>query len=183
MLIRQNTPPKSPTTLINEQVEAWMRANPDRVQRLDNTDYDHSVVKQIKVKDSERKRVKPLDNKTIQQALTKDQRKAQKVEISFGKKSKQPAKPTAKPKKTVDKPLNRLQMLAKRRNDWLKYLKTTGQPVTGPEVKKMFGITNPRFTADRINQDGDYISITKEIYKNRKTLVFRAVRDDAGVKS
>lgn len=181
-MLRTTPPPKSPTTLTNEQVEAWMRANPDRVKRLDNTDYDHSVVKQIKVKDSERKRVKPLDNKTIQQALAKDQRKTKKVEISFGKKAKNSAKAAAKPKKTV-KPLNRLQMLAKRRNDWLKYLKTTGQPMTGPEVKEMFGITNPRFTADRINQDGDYISITKEIYKNRKTLLFRAVRDGAGVKS
>ncbi|OOS04352.1 hypothetical protein SAMN02745664_12411 [Moraxella cuniculi DSM 21768] len=187
MLIRQNTPPKSPTTLTNEQVEAWMRANPDRVQRLDNTAYDHSVVKQIKVKDTERKQVKPLDNKTIQQALTKDQRKAQKVEISFGKKSKQPAKPTvAKPKNTeckVPKRPNRLSALAKRRLDWLNYLQFTGWPMTSREVRAMFGITNPRFTADRINQDGDYISISKEIYKNRKTLVFRAVKDEAGVKS
>lgn len=185
-MLRETPLPKSPTTLTNEQVEAWMRANPDRVQRLDNTAYDHSVVKQIKVKDTERKRVKPLDNKTIQQALTKDQRKAKKVEISFGKKSKQPAKPTAKPKKTeckVPKRPNRLSALAKRRLDWLNYLQFTGWPMTSREVREMFGITDPKFTANRINKDGDFISISKEIYKNRKTLIFRAVRDGAGVKS
>lgn len=177
-MLRETPLPKSPTTLTNEQVEAWMRANPDRVQRLDNTDYDHSVVKQIKVKDTERKQVKPLDNKTIHQALTKDQRKAQKVEIGFGKKAKQPAKPTVKPKRVARKPLNRLQMLTKRRNDWLQHLRSIDRPMSGPEVRAMFGITNPRFTADRINQDGDYISISKEIYKNRKTLIFRAVKKD-----
>lgn len=181
-MLRTTPPPKSPTTLTNEQVEAWMRANPDRVQRLDNTDYDHSVVKQIKVKDSERKRVKPLDNKTIQQALTKDQRKAKnKVEISFGKKSKQPAKPTAKPKKTeckAPKRPNRLSVLAKRRRDWLRYLQVTGWPMTSREVREMFGISNPRFTAERINQDGEHIAISKELHNNRKTLLFTAIKKD-----
>lgn len=182
-MLRETPLPKSPTTLTNEQVEAWMRANPDRVERLDNTVYSRHACIDIKVNPKDRKRVKRLDNKAIQDALTKQQRKTAKVEISFGKKAKNSAKAAAKRKKTVDKPLNRLQMPAKRRNDWLKYLKTTGQPMTGPEVKEMFGITNPRFTADRINQDGDYISISKEIYKNRKTLLFRAVRDEVGVKS
>lgn len=183
-MLRETPRAKSPACLTNEQVEAWMRANPDRVEKLDNTVYSRHACIDIKVNPKDRKRVKRLDNKAIQDALTKQQRKTAKVEISFGKKAKNSAKAAAstKPKKAV-KPLNRLQMLAKRRNDWLKYLKTTGQPMTGPEVKEMFGITNPRFTADRINQDGDYISITKEIYKNRKTLVFRAVRDEVGVKS
>lgn len=145
MLIRQNTPPKSPTCLTNEQIEAWMRANPDRVKRL--------------------------DNEAIQAALTKPPRKSGKVEISFGKKAKQPVKPTAKP-------LNRLQLRAKQRDDWLRYLRSTNQPMTIREVKEMFGIGDPKFAAGRINQDGDYISITKEIYKNRKTLLFRAIKQD-----
>lgn len=178
MLIRQNTPPKSLTTLTNEQVEAWMRANPDRVQILDSTVYNRDACIDIKVNPKHRKRVKRLGNKAIQDALTKQQRKSGKVEISFGKKAKNSAKAAAKSKKAADKPLNRLQMLAKRRNDWLQHLRSIDRPMSGPEVRAMFGITYPRITANRINQDGDYISISKEIYKTRKTLLFRAVKQD-----
>lgn len=177
MLIRQNTPPKSLTTLTNEQVEAWMRANPDRVKRLDSTVYNRDACVDIKANPKDRKRVKRLDNKAIQDALGKQQRKTAKVEISFGKKTKSSAKAAAKSKKTV-KPLNRLQMLAKRRNDWLQHLRSIDRPMSGPEVRAMFGITYPRITANRINQDGDYISITKEIYKSRKTLMFRSIKQD-----
>ncbi len=84
-MLRETPLPKSPTTLTNEQVEAWMRANPDRVQRLDSTDYDHSVSHQIKVKDRDRKRVTPLNSQAIKDALAKQQRKARRVPISFGK--------------------------------------------------------------------------------------------------
>ena len=178
-MIRETPRAKSPTCLTNEQVEAWMRANPDRVKRLDSTVYNRDACIDIKVNPKDRKRVKRLDNKTIQQALTKDQRKTKnKVEISFGKKAKNSAKAAAKPKKTADKPLNRLQRLAKRRNDWLQHLRSIDRPMTSKEVRAMFGITYPRITANRINQDGDYISITKEIYKSRKTLIFRAIKQD-----
>lgn len=179
MLIRQNTPPKSPTTLTNEQVEAWMRANPDRVQRLDSADYDRNTSHKIKVKDEERKQVKRLDSRAIKEALTKEQRKARRVPIAYGK-PKKPAEP-AKPKKAerkVPKRPNRLSALAKRRLEWLHYLQFTGWPMTSREVREMFGITDPKFTANRINQDGDFITITKEIHKNRKTLIFRAVKKD-----
>lgn len=178
-MLRETPLPKSPTTLTNEQVEAWMKQNPDRVKRLDNTDYDHSVVKRIAVKPNERKRVKPLDNKTIQQAMTKNQRKAStKVPISFGTKTKRSAKAETKKPKIAKKGLDRLQRLAKRRSDWLRYLQVTGWPMTSREVREMFGISNPRFTAERINQDGEHIAISKELYNNRKTLLFTAIKKD-----
>ena len=170
-MLRETPLPKSPTCLTNEQVEAWMRANPDRVKRLDSTVYNRDACIDIKVNPKDRKRVKRLDNKAIQDALGKQQRKTAKVEISFGKKTKTSAKPTAKP-------LNRLQVRAKQRDDWLRYLRSTNRPMTRREVKEMFGIGDPKFAAGRINQDGDYISITKEIYKNRKTLIFRAIKQD-----
>ena len=177
-MLRETPLPKSPTCLTNEQVEAWMRANPDRVQRLDSTVYNSDACIDINANPKHRKRVKRLDNKSIQDALTKQQRKSGKVEISFGKKAKNSAKAAAKSKKAADKPLNRLQMLAKRRNDWLQHLRSIDRPMSGPEVRAMFGITYPKITANRINQDGDYISITKEIYKSRKTLMFRSIKQD-----
>ncbi|OOR83893.1 hypothetical protein [Moraxella canis] len=165
MLIRQTPLAKRPGILTNEQVEAWMNANPDRVQRLDNTAYDHSISVGIRSKPEKRKQVKRLDSKAIKDALAKQQRQVRK---------KLPISAT-KPKKMVRRPMNRLEALAKRRDDWLQYLQTTGCPMTSREAREMFGITNPKFTAERINQDGEYISITKEMYKNRKTLIFRAI--------
>lgn len=170
-MLRETPLPKSPTCLTNEQVEAWMRANPDRVKRLDSTVYNRDACVDIKVNPKDRKRVKRLDNKAIQDALGKQQRKSGKVEISFGKKAKNSAKAAVKP-------LNRLQARAKQRDDWLRYLRSTNRSMTIREVKEMFGIGDPKFAAGRINQDGDYISITKEIYKNRKTLIFRAIKQD-----
>ncbi len=170
-MLRETPPLKSPTCLTNEQVEAWMRANPDRVQRLDSTVYNSDACIDINANPKHRKRVKRLGNKAIQDALTKQQRKSGKVEISFGKKAKNSAKAAAKP-------LNRLQLRAKQRDDWLRYLRSTNQPMTIREVKEMFGIGDPKFAAGRINQDGDYISITKEIYKSRKTLMFRSIKQD-----
>lgn len=156
MLIRQTPLAKPPSALSNEQVEAWMSTNPDRVQRLDNTAYDHSISQSVKTKPEKRKQVKRLDSKAIKDALAKQQRQTPK---------KVPVTCSARPKK-----------VAKRRNDWLQYLQFTGRPMSSREVREMFGITNPRFAAERINQDGEYISITKEMHKSRKTLIFRAIR-------
>lgn len=177
-MLRETPPLKSPTCLTNEQVEAWMRANPDRVQILDSTVYNRDACIDIKVNPKDRKRIKRLDNQAIQDALTKQQRKSGKVEISFGKKPKTLPKLTPSQKKAADKPLNRLQRLAKRRNDWLQHLRSIDRPMTNKEVRAMFGITYPRITANRINQDGDFITITKELHNNRKTLIFRAVKKD-----
>ncbi|WP_049237221.1 hypothetical protein [Moraxella canis] len=177
MLIRQTPLAKRPGILTNEQVEAWMNANPDRVQRLDNTAYDHSISVGIRSKPEKRKQVKRLDSKAIKDALAKQQRQVRKkLPVACSAKSKQAVKSaTTKRKKRGRKPVNRLKTLAKRRDDWLQYLQTTGCPMTSREAREMFGITNPKFTAERINQDGEYISITKEMYKNRKTLIFRAI--------
>ena len=176
MLIRQTPLAKSPNALTNEQVEAWMSAHPDRVQRLDNTAYDHSISQSNKTKPEKRKQVKRLDSKAIKDALAKQQRQTpKKVPVACSAKAKQAVKSATKPKKRGRKPVNRLKTLAKRRNDWLQYLQVTGWPMSTQEVREMFGITNPKFTAERINQDGEYISITKEMHKSRKTLIFRAI--------
>lgn len=84
-MLRETPLAKSSTCLTNEQVEAWMRANPDRVKRLDGTVYNRDACIDIKVNPKDRKRVKRLDNQAIQDALTKQQRKSGKVEIIFGK--------------------------------------------------------------------------------------------------
>lgn len=176
MLIRQTPLAKRPGALTNEQVEAWMSANPDRVQRLDNTAYDHSIIRSIKTKPEKRKQVKPLDSKAIKDALAKQQRQTpKKVPVTCSARPKKAVESATKHKKRGRKPVNRLKTLAKRRNDWLQYLQFTGQPMSSREVREMFGITNPRFAAERINQDGEYISITKEMHKSRKTLIFRVI--------
>ncbi len=59
-MLRETPLPKSPTCLTDEQVEAWMRANPDRVQRLDSTVYNRDACIDIKVNPKHRKRVKRL---------------------------------------------------------------------------------------------------------------------------
>lgn len=174
-MLRETPLPKSPTTLTNEQVEAWMRANPDRVQRLDNTDYDHSVAKQIKVKDSERKRVTPLNSQAIKDALAKQQRKARKVPISFGAKAANPDK-SIKPVRIAKPQTPSIGKREKRCLDFLKYLQATGETMPSSEVKAKFGFSDPRLVANRINRDGNYIAITKGVYRNREILLFTATK-------
>lgn len=177
-MLRETPLPKSPTTLTNEQVEAWMRANPDRVQRLDSTDYDHSVSHQIKVKDRDRKRVTPLNSQAIKDALAKQQRKARRVPISFGTKAANPDK-SIKPVRIAKPHTPPIGKREKRRLDFLKYLQATGETMPSGEVKAKFGFSDPKFVANRINRDGDYIAITKGVYRNRETWFFTATKRSA----
>lgn len=87
-MLRETPSPKSPTMLTNEQVEAWMRKNPDKVKHLDSTDYDHSISQSIRVKDRDRQPVTPLSSQAIKEAASKQQRQEFKMDYEQRPKDK-----------------------------------------------------------------------------------------------
>ncbi len=157
-MLRETPLPKSPTTLTNEQVEAWMRANPDRVERMDGKPYKTKALSNDWRMPAGRKTVKRSTDKDIKKAIQTTQRKTRRT--------------AAKPA-----PAKRMSPRTKRRREWLHYLQFTGWSMTNKEVKEMFKISNPKFTARAINKSGNYITVTKELHNNRKTLIFRATKD------